>query len=103
MNRLTMTKRGQVLKALVEENAIRSTVRMTGVPKNTVTKLLVDVGIPTVWVIRKRIAGLTGAMDSELHKEACDFAEWLTSHIGRYREVATSESNPSPLQAEPVC
>lgn len=44
MNRLTTEKRAQVLGCLVEGNSIRSAVRMTGVAKNTVTKLLVDVG-----------------------------------------------------------
>jgi IS1 family transposase len=33
-----------VIKALVEGNSIRSTVRLTGVAKNTVTKLLVGLG-----------------------------------------------------------
>jgi IS1 family transposase len=32
------------VKALVEGNSIRSTVRLTGVAKNTVTKLLVEIG-----------------------------------------------------------
>jgi IS1 family transposase len=44
MNRLSTTQRVAVTKALVEGNSIRSTVRMTGVAKNTVTKLLVDLG-----------------------------------------------------------
>lgn len=44
MNVLATDKRVQVLAALVEGNSIRSTVRMTGVAKNTVTNLLVDVG-----------------------------------------------------------
>jgi IS1 family transposase len=44
MNRLTSQKREQVIAALVEGNSIRATVRMTGVAKNTVTKLLVDMG-----------------------------------------------------------
>jgi IS1 family transposase len=44
MNRLTQTQRVQVLAALVEGNSIRATVRMTGVAKNTVVKLLADVG-----------------------------------------------------------
>ncbi len=42
MNRLPKTKRVQVVKALVEDNSIRSTVRMTGVAKNTIVKLLVE-------------------------------------------------------------
>lgn len=44
MNKLSTEKRAQVVRALVEGNSIRSTVRMTGVAKNTVTKLLVDLG-----------------------------------------------------------
>lgn len=44
MNRLSMAKRAAVVAALVEGNSIRSTVRMTGVAKNTVVKLLVDLG-----------------------------------------------------------
>jgi IS1 family transposase len=42
MNRLDNTKQIQVVAALVEGNSIRATVRMTGVAKNTVVKLLVD-------------------------------------------------------------
>jgi len=45
MNRLTTEKRSQVIAALVEGNSIRSTVRMTGVAKNTVLKLLGDMGL----------------------------------------------------------
>jgi IS1 family transposase len=44
MNKLTIQKQAQVLAALVEGNSIRSTVRMTGAAKNTVVKLLCDVG-----------------------------------------------------------
>jgi hypothetical protein len=44
MNKLTDEKRAAIIRALVEGNSIRSTVRMTGVAKNTVAKLLVDTG-----------------------------------------------------------
>jgi IS1 family transposase len=44
MNRLSTEKRRQVIAALVEGNSIRATCRMTGVAKNTVVKLLVDLG-----------------------------------------------------------
>src|SRR5437867_889532 len=44
MNRLSSAKRKAVIASLVEGNSIRSTVRMTGVAKNTVVKLLVDLG-----------------------------------------------------------
>ena len=44
MNRLDNARRSQVIRCLVEGNSIRSTVRLTGVAKNTVTKLLVELG-----------------------------------------------------------
>ena len=44
MNKLTNEKRSQVIASLVEGNSIRATVRMTGVAKNTITKLLAEVG-----------------------------------------------------------
>ena len=44
MNRLTTEQRIQVVSSLVEGNSIRSTVRMTGVAKNTIVKLLADLG-----------------------------------------------------------
>jgi IS1 family transposase len=44
MNRLTTEKRAQIVGSLVEGNSIRATVRMTGAAKNTVTKLLTDLG-----------------------------------------------------------
>ncbi|MDI6448049.1 IS1 family transposase [Anaerobaca lacustris] len=44
MNKLTREKRVRVIAALVEGNSIRATVRMTGVAKNTVSKLLCDIG-----------------------------------------------------------
>lgn len=44
MNKLTKEQRVRVVAALVEGNSIRSTVRMTGIAKNTVIKLLVDLG-----------------------------------------------------------
>ena len=44
MNRLSIEKRAQIIASLVEGNSIRATVRMTGAAKNTVVKLLVDLG-----------------------------------------------------------
>jgi IS1 family transposase len=41
-NVLSTAKRAAVISALVEGNSIRATVRMTGVAKNTVVKLLVE-------------------------------------------------------------
>jgi lambda repressor-like predicted transcriptional regulator len=44
MNRLSTEKRAQIIGSLVEGNSIRATVRMTGAAKNTITKLLADLG-----------------------------------------------------------
>lgn len=44
MNKLSRQDRVRVIASLVEGNSIRATVRMTGVAKNTVSKLLRDIG-----------------------------------------------------------
>ena len=44
MNRLSREKQSQVIAALVEGNSINSTVRMTGVAKHTILKLIADLG-----------------------------------------------------------
>ena len=43
-NRLSTERRGQIIACLVEGMSIRATVRVTGAAKNTITKLLVDLG-----------------------------------------------------------
>jgi IS1 family transposase len=43
-NVLSTSKRAAVVSALVEGNSIRSTVRMTGVAKNTIAKLALELG-----------------------------------------------------------
>src|SRR5215213_5388762 len=44
MNKLSTERRAQVVGCLVEGMSIRATVRITGVAKNTVVKLLADLG-----------------------------------------------------------
>jgi IS1 family transposase len=44
MNKLSTSKRAEILRCLVEGNSIRSTVRITGASKNTIAKLLADAG-----------------------------------------------------------
>jgi len=44
MNRLSPERRAAVVRSLVEGNSIRAIVRMTGAAKNTVAKLLVELG-----------------------------------------------------------
>jgi len=44
MNRLSRAERATIIRALVEGNSIRSTARMTGAARNTITTLLVQLG-----------------------------------------------------------
>lgn len=45
MNKLAMEKRSQIVQCLVEGMSIRATVRITGAAKNTVAKLVVELGV----------------------------------------------------------
>ena len=44
MNKLTDSKRAEIIRALCEGNSVRATTRLTGAAKATVLKLLVEVG-----------------------------------------------------------
>lgn len=58
MNKLTTEKRRQVIAALVEGNGIRATVRMTGVAKNTIVKLLTELGTACAEYLDKALVNL---------------------------------------------
>jgi IS1 family transposase len=66
MNKLSNERRERVVAALVEGNSIRATVRMTGVAKNTVAKLLVDLGRACDAYQRRTLVGLKS------HRIQCD-------------------------------
>lgn len=59
MNALPLSKRVQILSCLVEGNSILATSRIADVSKNTVTKLLIDVGKACNAYQDKVIRGLT--------------------------------------------
>jgi transposase len=44
MNQLSTSERAQIIRCLVEGNSIRSTARMTGFARNTITTLLTQLG-----------------------------------------------------------
>jgi IS1 family transposase len=44
MNQLTNERRAQVIRQICEGSSIRATVRITGVAKNTIVKLLIELG-----------------------------------------------------------
>src|ERR1017187_959506 len=58
MNKLDSKKQAHVVAALVEGCSIRSTVRMTGVAKNTISKLLVELGAACADYLDKNLVNL---------------------------------------------
>ena len=60
MNRLSLERRTQVINCLIEGNSIRSTERMTGTHRDTVMRLLVEVG-----------SGCAALLDRELRDVDC--------------------------------
>ena len=59
MNKLSREERTRVVAALVEGNSIRATVRMTGIAKNTVVKLLAELGAACRDYHNANVRGLT--------------------------------------------
>src|SRR6202166_3320088 len=59
MNKLNRAKQTQVIAALVEGTSINATVRMTGVAKHTILKLLADLGIACAEYQDKTFRNLT--------------------------------------------
>lgn len=58
MNRLSVKERANILSCLVEGNSIRGTARITGRSKDTVVKLLCDVGIACLEYQDKHLVNL---------------------------------------------
>jgi IS1 family transposase len=58
MNKLDNAKRAQVVAALVEGNSIRATARMTDVARNTINKLLLDLGTVCSEYMNKNLVNL---------------------------------------------
>lgn len=58
MNRLDIEQQIRVVSALVEGNSIRSTSRMTGVARNTITSLLLDLAEACAAYHNRKVRGL---------------------------------------------
>ncbi|HET6518752.1 MAG TPA: helix-turn-helix domain-containing protein [Geminicoccaceae bacterium] len=58
MHRLSFGRRAQVIRCLVEGSSIRSTERMTGVHRDTIMRLLVEVGAGCERLLDARTRGL---------------------------------------------
>ncbi len=85
MNRLSVDKRAQIVAALVEGCSIRATVRMTGASKNTIAKLVVELGEACAKYLDKALVNLPA------QKIQCD-------EIWSY--VAAKQKNVTPAMAE---
>jgi hypothetical protein len=60
MNRVPLSRRVQIINCLVEGNSIRSTERMTGTHRDTICRLLVEVG-----------EGCAALMDEQMRELPC--------------------------------
>jgi IS1 family transposase len=58
MNRVPLTRRTQIINALVEGNSIRSTERMTDTHRDTICRLLVEVGEGCAKIMNERMRDL---------------------------------------------
>src|SRR6267378_2269409 len=86
MNKLDSAKRAQVVAALVEGNSIRATVRMTGVAKNTIARLLIELG-----------AACSAYMDKTLRNLPCKLiqVDEIWSFVGaKQKNVRVYEDMP---------
>ena len=75
MNRLPLDRQIAVIAALTEGNSIRSAVRMTGVAKNTITKLLGELGPVCAGYMDRTLRDLAW----EPHHQYCVVAGCLTA------------------------
>jgi len=85
MNKLDTAKGTQIIAALVEGCSIRSTVRMTGASKNTIAKLLVELGAACSEYLNKTLVNLNAK------RIQCD-------EIWQY--VGAKQKNVTPEMAE---
>ena len=58
MNRVPLARRAQIISCLVEGNSIRSTERMTGTHRDTICRLLVEVGEGRAQLMREQMREL---------------------------------------------
>ena len=83
MNRLSLARRTQIIGALVEGNSIRSTVRMTDTHRDTIMRLMVEVG-----------TGCEKIMNDEMRDLTCKRiqVDEIWSYVGKkQREVTTAD------------
>jgi IS1 family transposase len=85
MNRVPLTRRVQIINCLVEGNSIRSTERMTGTHRDTICRLLVEVG-----------DGCAALMDETMRDLACRRIEVdeIWAYVGKKQRHMTVADDP---------
>lgn len=88
MNRVPLARRTQIINCLVEGNSIRSTERMTGTHRDTICRLLVEVG-----------AGCAQLMDEQMRELACRRiqVDEIWAYVGKKQAHLTREDDRSRL------
>lgn len=86
MNRTPLARRTQIISALVEGNSIRSTERMTGTHRDTIMRLLVEVG-----------TGCAAIMDEQMRELDCRRIEVdeIWAYVGKKQRQVTKDDDPS--------
>lgn len=88
MNRLNLARRTQVVSALVEGNSIRWTERMTGIHRDTIMRLLVEVG-----------TGCAELMDEKMRELPCKRVQVdeIWSYVGKKQRQLKPEDDRTRL------
>jgi IS1 family transposase len=85
MNRVPLSRRVQIVNCLVEGNSIRSTERMTGTHRDTICRLLVEVG-----------GGCAKLMDAQMRELPCRRIEVdeIWAYVGKKQRHMTALDDP---------
>ena len=88
MNRVPLARRVQIINCLVEGNSIRSTERMTGTHRDTICRLLVEVG-----------DGCAKLMDEQMRELPCRRIEVdeIWAYVGKKQRHMTPLDDPRRL------
>src|SRR6266496_1064801 len=84
MNRVPLSSRVQVINCLVEGNSIRSTERMTGTHRDTICRLLVEVG-----------DGCANLMDEQMRELPCRLiqVDEIWAYVGKKQRHLTRDDD----------
>src|SRR6266576_2600595 len=88
MNRVPLLRRVQIINCLVEGHSIRSTERMTGTHRDTICRLLVEVG-----------DGCAKLMDEQMRELPCRRiqVDEIWAYVGKKQARLTREDDRSRL------